>query len=124
MACESGGTGPSGPGARIRKRGTWNAHGCALGGDQRKEGPLRHAEPGFTLRPGESLEFAANVTKLNSTIANLKIVTAERRNFYGKNSWHLQAFARTENPPTGWCLSWTTSSTRTAKLGNFASQPI
>jgi hypothetical protein len=57
-----------------------------------------HAEPGFTLRPGESLEFAANVTKLNSTIANLKIVTAERRNFYGKNSWHLQAFARTENP--------------------------
>lgn len=56
------------------------------------------AEPGFALRPGESLEFAANVTKLNSTIANLKIVTAERRNFYGKNSWHLQAFAHTENP--------------------------
>jgi hypothetical protein len=56
------------------------------------------AEPGFTLRAGESLEFAANVTKLNSTVANLKIVTAERRNFYGKNSWHLQAFAHTENP--------------------------
>ncbi len=56
------------------------------------------AEPGFTLRAGESLEFAANVTKLNSTIANLKIVTAEKRNFYGKNSWHLQAFAHTENP--------------------------
>jgi len=56
------------------------------------------AEPGFTLRAGESLEFAANVTKLNSTIANLKIVSAEKRNFYGKNSWHLQAFAHTENP--------------------------
>jgi hypothetical protein len=56
------------------------------------------AAPGFALRPGESLEFAANVTKLNSTIANLKIVTAERRNFFGKNSWHLQAFAHTENP--------------------------
>jgi len=56
------------------------------------------AEPGFTLRAGEALEFAANVTKLNSTIANLKIVTAEKRNFYGKNSWHLQAFAHTENP--------------------------
>jgi Protein of unknown function (DUF3108) len=56
------------------------------------------AEPGFTLRAGETLEFAANVTKLNSTIANLTILTAERRNFYGKNSWHLQAFAHTENP--------------------------
>jgi len=56
------------------------------------------ASPGFTLRAGESLEFAANVTKLNSTIANLKILTAGRRNFYGKNSWHLQAFAHTENP--------------------------
>ena len=56
------------------------------------------AAPGFTLRAGESLEFAANVTKLNSTIANLKLVTAEKRNFYGKNTWHLQAFAHTENP--------------------------
>jgi len=56
------------------------------------------AEPEFTLRAGESLEFAANVTKLSSTIANLKIVTAEKRNFYGKNSWHLQAFVHTENP--------------------------
>jgi len=55
-------------------------------------------EPGFTLRSGESLEFAANLTKLNSTVANLKIVVAGKRNFYGKNSWHLQAFAHTENP--------------------------
>src|SRR5208282_3357391 len=56
------------------------------------------AEPGFTLRAGEALEFAANVTQLNSRVANLKIVTAERRNFYGQSSWHLQAFAHTENP--------------------------
>ena len=56
------------------------------------------AEPGFMLRQGESLEFAANLTKLNSTVANLKIVVAEKRNFYGKSSWHLQAFAHTENP--------------------------
>src|SRR5208283_2367302 len=55
-------------------------------------------EPGFALRSGESLEFAANLTKLNSTVANLKIVVAGKRNFYGKNSWHLQAFAHTENP--------------------------
>src|SRR5208282_1592510 len=56
------------------------------------------AEPGFTLRAGEALEFAANVTQLNSRVASLKIVTAEKRNFYGQNSWHLQAFAHTENP--------------------------
>ena len=55
-------------------------------------------EPGFTPRAGESLEFAANLSKLNSTVANVKIVTAERRDFYGKNTWHLQAFAHTENP--------------------------
>jgi len=52
----------------------------------------------FTPRAGETLEFAANVSKLNSTIATLELVTAERRNFYGQNSWHLQAFAHTENP--------------------------
>jgi Protein of unknown function (DUF3108) len=56
------------------------------------------AEPGFTLRPGETLEYDANVTKLNSTVANLKIVAAEKRNLGGKGSWHLQAFAHTENP--------------------------
>jgi len=97
MACESGGTGPSGP-----ERGFGNAEPgtptAAPSVETNEKKGRTHAEPGFTLRPGESLEFAANVTKLNSTIANLKIVTAERRNFYGKNSWHLQAFARTENP--------------------------
>ncbi len=55
-------------------------------------------EPGFSPRPGESLEFAANLTKLNSTVADLKIVVAEKRNFYGKSSWYLQAFVHTENP--------------------------
>lgn len=56
------------------------------------------AEPGFVLRPGEALEYNANVTQLNSTVANLKIVAAEKRNLGGKSSWHLQAFAHTENP--------------------------
>ncbi len=56
------------------------------------------AEPGYSPRPGELLDFAANLPTLNSTVANLKIVVAEKRNFYGKSSWHLQAFAHTENP--------------------------
>jgi len=55
-------------------------------------------EPRFVLRPGETLEYDANVTKLNSTVANLKIVAAEKRNNGGKGSWHLQAFAHTDNP--------------------------
>jgi hypothetical protein len=58
------------------------------------EGP----EAGFAPRAGETFEYAANITKLSSTIANLKIVVAERRNFAGKSAWHLQAFAHTENP--------------------------
>lgn len=56
------------------------------------------AETGPQLRPGESLEYAANVSKLNSTIANLKVVVGEQRNLSGKMAWHLQAFAHTENP--------------------------
>lgn len=56
------------------------------------------AEPGFVLRQGETLEYNANIPKLNSTVADLKIVAAEKRNAEGKGSWHLQAFAHTENP--------------------------
>ena len=56
------------------------------------------AETSLSPRPGETLEYAANVTQLNSTIANLKLVVGEKRNFAGKSAWHLQAFAHTENP--------------------------
>jgi Protein of unknown function (DUF3108) len=55
-------------------------------------------EPAFMLRPGETLEYKADIPKLNSTVANLKIVAIEKRNAGGKGSWHLQAFAHTENP--------------------------
>jgi len=78
-------------------------------------------EPGFTLRPGESLEFAANVTKLNSTIANLKIVVAEKKDFYGKSSWHLQAFAHTENPYR-MVFELDDQFDSYSEVGNFASQ--
>jgi hypothetical protein len=56
------------------------------------------AEAGFALRQGETLEYNANIPKLNSTVADLKIVAAEKRNAGGKGSWHLQAFAHTKNP--------------------------
>lgn len=57
-------------------------------GEKDAEGPLR---------TGEELEFTANVAKLNN-VASLRVRVAERRNFLGRNAWHLQAFAHTENP--------------------------
>ncbi|HUI51180.1 MAG TPA: DUF3108 domain-containing protein [Terriglobales bacterium] len=54
--------------------------------------------PSFSPRAGEILDFAANVTKLDSTVANLTVKVAEHRNFNGESAWHLQAFAHTENP--------------------------
>ena len=50
------------------------------------------------LRTGETLEYAANISKLNSTVANLKIVVGEQKTLAGRPTWHLQAFAHTENP--------------------------
>jgi hypothetical protein len=55
-------------------------------------------ETGPILRPGETLEYAANVTKIDSTVATLKVLVGDKRDLAGKNVWHLQAFAHTENP--------------------------
>jgi hypothetical protein len=59
---------------------------------------MASAEPAPTLRMGETLEFAANVSQLNSTIATLRIVVGEQKTIAGKQAWHLQAFAHTEKP--------------------------
>ena len=53
---------------------------------------------GFQPRSGETLDFIANVPKLNSTVANLRVKVGERQSVGGKDAWHLQAFAHTENP--------------------------
>jgi Protein of unknown function (DUF3108) len=53
---------------------------------------------GFQPRTGETLDFSANVPKLNSVVANLQVKVGERRSISGKDAWHLQAFAHTENP--------------------------
>src|SRR5580704_16646723 len=55
------------------------------------------ADPGSPLRTGETWQYSANVSKLNS-VANLRLKVAEKRNFLGTSAWHLQAFAHTENP--------------------------
>ena len=56
------------------------------------------APPAPVLRPGEGLEYAVNIVKLNSTIANIKVTVADQKSAGGKTVWHLQAFAHTENP--------------------------
>ncbi len=64
-------------------------------------GAIKNAEPapdpGLPLRGGEILEYTANVANL-SNVANLKLQVREHKDFFGKNAWHLQAFAHTENP--------------------------
>lgn len=77
---------------------TANPPGGAGGGGEKGSERAEPAPPAFSPRAGETLEFAANVTKLNSTVATLRVVTAEKRNMAGKTVWHLQAFAHTENP--------------------------
>jgi hypothetical protein len=62
--------------------------------------PKKSAPPvdtGLPLRSGEVLEYTANVSKLDN-VANLRLKVAGQGNFAGKNAWHLQAFAHTENP--------------------------
>jgi Protein of unknown function (DUF3108) len=59
---------------------------------------VQPAEPVFVLHAGETLLYDTNLSKLNSTVARLKIVAVEKRNLAGRPSWHLQGFAHTENP--------------------------
>jgi hypothetical protein len=54
-------------------------------------------ESGPLLRKGEVLEYSANVSELDN-VATLKLQVAGEGNFLGKSTWHLQAFAHTENP--------------------------
>jgi hypothetical protein len=58
---------------------------------------LPPVDAGLLLRSGEVLEYSANVSKLNN-VATLKLQVAGRGNFLGKSTWHLKAFAHTENP--------------------------
>jgi hypothetical protein len=63
--------------------------------DSKKAAPS--LDTGLPLRPGEVLEYTANVSKLNN-VATLRLQIAGRGNFLGKSTWHLQAFAHTQNP--------------------------
>ena len=55
------------------------------------------AGAGLPLRGGEELLYTANVANLTN-VASLKLLVGAHKDFFGKNAWHLQAFAHTENP--------------------------
>jgi Protein of unknown function (DUF3108) len=59
--------------------------------------PTPPVDTALPLRSGEVLEYTANVSNLNN-VANLKLEVAGRGNFLGKSTWHLRAFAHTQNP--------------------------
>lgn len=49
------------------------------------------------LRAGEALDYTVTFSKL-SNVGTIRLAVAERRDFYGRPAWHLQAFAHTLNP--------------------------
>jgi Protein of unknown function (DUF3108) len=74
------------------------AAGGSVGGGTAVNKGTNAEPPEFTPRTGEVLDFAANVTKLSSTVATLQVKVGNRRSLDGKDTWHLQAFAHTQNP--------------------------
>jgi hypothetical protein len=61
--------------------------------------PALNAAPATAFTPvsGEVLEFTGSVAKV-SNVASLRLVVNGRKELAGKDAWHLQAFAHTQNP--------------------------
>ena len=62
-----------------------------------KKAPPPTAGVELPLKPGEVLNYTANVAKLEN-VATLTLRVAGKGNFLGKNVWHLQAMAHTLKP--------------------------
>jgi len=62
-----------------------------------KAQPAAEREAASPLPQNETLEFTAQLAKINN-VASLRFVAGEHRTFLGRAAWHLQAFAHTQNP--------------------------
>jgi hypothetical protein len=73
-----------------------SANGSAASGAPK---PALNAAPATVFTPvsGEVLEFTGSVAKV-SNVASLRLVVNGRKELAGKDAWHLQAFAHTQNP--------------------------
>jgi hypothetical protein len=85
------------PSAAIAAAPVAAAPSAGAAGGAPAKGVAPAGDPGLPLKGGEVLEFTADVAKV-SNVASLRLQIAEKRNFLGKNAWHLQAFAHTQNP--------------------------
>lgn len=63
----------------------------------RRPAAARKPDSDAWLFAGETLAFTAHLAKLTN-VAGLRLVAAERSNFLGRKTVHLQAFANTQNP--------------------------
>jgi len=61
------------------------------------EAPKSAGEPAFAPPTGEVLEFSGSVAKVNH-VASLRLLVSGQKVIGGKDAWHLQAFAHTQNP--------------------------
>jgi hypothetical protein len=67
-------------------------------GEKREPAPEAPAEPaGFVPPVGEVLEYSGSVAKVNN-VASLRLLVNGRKQMGGREAWHLQAFAHTQNP--------------------------
>lgn len=66
---------------------------------KRAKAVLEGAPPAsfLPLRQGEKLDYTVHFSKL-SNVATIQLAVAERRDFFGKAAWHLQAVAHTVSP--------------------------
>jgi hypothetical protein len=80
--------------ARPRDAGARVRESSPVSGEDAKKTVV---DAGLPVRAGEVLEYSASMATVNN-IATVRLQVGERKTFLGKNAWHLQAFAHTENP--------------------------
>ncbi len=64
---------------------------------QKKAARSKTIDTAVPFRAGETLQYAAQWNKF-VTAANIRLSVVERRDFYGRTSWHFQAAAHTLDP--------------------------